>query len=894
MKQTKHNYAVIALTAAAYFLAGRAGVILAMPPGFSSPLWPAAGVALAFTLLWGYRCIAGVWLGSFLVNILEAAVFTDASLLQGISLTAMLATGASLQAAAGAWLLRRSMRFPNALEQPRDILILILLGGLAACLISATIGNLSLLGAGVFYPDGFGFRWLTWWTGDVLGVCAVAPIMLIVFNDEALVSRGRKITVGVALVVIFLLAGSFYQSIRLYDERAYYDEFSRRAEKMALATEDTFTETVKVLTSIQSFVLAAGRPINREFEVFTRQYFMSDPVLTSVSWLQRVPHSERASFERSMRAQGVTDFAINERDRDEGQRVILSRAHEEYMPITCYSDGTNEKPPMGRDPYQRPDRREAMDRARDTGKPQAMAPVEVLRYPNIPAMLIFMPVYKEALLPGGKAPLQGYVAGMALVPQILKSLEQEVRAQGMHITLSIMNGVDNVGIYDSRTASRRPSSEPLFIHPQARQFSQNFFFAGKQFRVHLLEDNSFAAVEHHWSLSLLLLGQVLCVGLMTVFVLMLTGRADAVQRLVGEKTRELEYSQHRLQSVINNTADGLIAVDEQGIIQLFNRACERIFGFHSGEVLGCSAEVIFSLPGQPFRLSEERLNVQHEMQGRRRDGCTFPIEVVTGRVPLAGGEHVYIAAVRDITERKQAEMTRQKLIEKLTAVNEELEQFAYVASHDLREPVRMVMNFMTLLEQDYFQQLDAQGREYIDIAKQAARKMEYMISDLLEYARLSQEGQRFTGVDCNLVLQQVRENLAEAIESSHAVIQARLLPMVHANPVRFTRLLENLIGNAIKYSARGRPPFIRITAEDKNDHWLFKITDNGIGIRSEYLLSIFIPFKRLHTEQEYPGTGIGLAICKRIVESFGGTIWAQSEFDAGTTFYFTLPKREGL
>jgi len=238
------------------------------------------------------------------------------------------------------------------------------------------------------------------------------------------------------------------------------------------------------------------------------------------------------------------------------------------------------------------------------------------------------------------------------------------------------------------------------------------------------------------------------------------------------------------------------------------------------------------------------------------------------------------------------ESQREELIKKLLNSNEELERFAYVISHDLREPVRMIVGFIDLLTKEYADRIDGAGKEYMFISKQASKKMEAMIIDLLEYANFEQQSDRLKEVNCNHELKYVLEVLRENIQSTHATIHLEPLPKIMANPVRFVRLMQNLIGNALKYQTLENSPIIHVAAEDKGKHWQFAVTDNGIGIKTEYLESIFLPFKRLHRENEYGGTGIGLAICKKIVESFGGNIWVKSTFGQGSTFFFTVPKSQ--
>jgi signal transduction histidine kinase/CBS domain-containing protein len=220
--------------------------------------------------------------------------------------------------------------------------------------------------------------------------------------------------------------------------------------------------------------------------------------------------------------------------------------------------------------------------------------------------------------------------------------------------------------------------------------------------------------------------------------------------------------------------------------------------------------------------------------------------------------------------------------------NQELEQFAYVASHDLQEPLRAVAGYTQLLVNEYRDRLDETALEYADFIVDGAKRMQQLIQDLLTYSRVGTRGQEFAPTDCNAVLQQVLQNLQVAIADNQATITAEPLPTVNGDRNQLVQLLQNLIGNAIKFH-RDEPPHVYITAQKQDNDWLFQIQDNGIGIKPQYLERIFEVFKRLHTRREYPGTGIGLAICKKIATRHGGRIWAKSESGVGTIFYFTIP-----
>ncbi|MEZ5583246.1 MAG: ATP-binding protein [Candidatus Competibacteraceae bacterium] len=245
------------------------------------------------------------------------------------------------------------------------------------------------------------------------------------------------------------------------------------------------------------------------------------------------------------------------------------------------------------------------------------------------------------------------------------------------------------------------------------------------------------------------------------------------------------------------------------------------------------------------------------------------------------------AMAETVAQREQKLREHAVMLEKS---NIELEQFAYVASHDLKEPLRMVASFCNLLQQRYADQLDAKAQEYIGFAVDGAQRMQTLINDLLTLSRVGTQRGAFTAVNCNSVLETVRRDLNEVIRQNDTqIIVPRPLPTVQADGTELGQLLQNLIGNAIKFRSDA-PPLIRITAIPQDDEWVFAVRDNGIGIAPEFKNRIFLIFQRLHHRENYAGNGIGLAVCKKIVERHEGRIWVESELGKGSTFYFTLPR----
>jgi PAS domain S-box-containing protein len=297
----------------------------------------------------------------------------------------------------------------------------------------------------------------------------------------------------------------------------------------------------------------------------------------------------------------------------------------------------------------------------------------------------------------------------------------------------------------------------------------------------------------------------------------------------------------------------------------------------------------------PLHVKEQLIGYAELWESRRRR--EFTAEEITLCQDLAQQAAIAIEnarlfeqAQREIAERKKAEKTLERYAAELERSNQDLEQFAHVASHDLQEPLRTVSSYMQLLEMYYKEQLDADAIKYIAFAIDGATRMSMLIKGLLDYSRVDTDGASFQTTDCQAALEHVLANLQASIEESGATVTHDPLPSVTADATQLTRVFQNLIANAIKF--RGdRPPEIHVGAEQQDDHsaWLFSVQDNGIGIKPQYAERIFLIFQRLHTRDEYPGAGIGLAMCKRIVERHGGRIWVESEPGQSSTFYFTLP-----
>lgn len=366
-----------------------------------------------------------------------------------------------------------------------------------------------------------------------------------------------------------------------------------------------------------------------------------------------------------------------------------------------------------------------------------------------------------------------------------------------------------------------------------------------------------------------------------------------------ENVTAIQEGEEQLQTIFKNAPDAVVVINEESRVVRWNPRAETMFGWVETEVIGIPIHTIiiperlrsaYHAEMEHFFKTKEGsiLNKPLELRAVRKDKAEFDIGLSISPTILKG-QHFFIGFISDISFRKTAEILIQQKSEELIRSNKELEQFAYVASHDLQEPLRIITSYVQLLEKGYKNKLDKDADTFIHFTVDAATRMHTLINDLLTYSRIGSLGGPFQKTDCNLILKIALENLKASINEHNAKIKIDMLPVINVDVTQMVQLFQNIIGNGIKFRGENNPE-IKISAIDKTSHWMFSINDNGIGIQKEYLGKIFIIFQRLHTIADYPGTGIGLAICKKIIERHGGEIWAESEFGKGTTFYFTVLK----
>jgi PAS domain S-box-containing protein len=925
----KRGLALLGL-AVAYLLAARLGLTLAFVNASVTAVWPPTGIAFAAVLVLGYGVWPAVFAGAFAANLATAG---------GVATSLAIAAGNTLEALLGAWLVNRFAGGRRVFEDARNIFRFVLLAALASTSVSASVGVSALAAGGLAPSQGVGALWLTWWLGDATGDLLVAPALVHLWNAPAPRFDWRWLAetlsmlaaaAGVAALVFggllpapfaeyplaflcipLVLWAAFRKGPRatsiltlslavvsVWGTLRGTGPFARVSENESLLLLQTFTSIVAILGLTVAAVVAErklaeeraqrlNQELERRVEERTAELQRSEERLLEAqeiarigSWEWDIP-TNRLWWSRELHRIFGTDPATFEasyegylqrlpaEDRERAHAIVQS-AFQDKQPFGfehrvvrpdgsvrhVYGHGRVITDAGGSPVSMRGTAQDITDRKKVEEKFKGLLEAA-------PDAIVIVDATGRILLVNAQTEkLFGY-AREQLIGQPVEILTPE-RFRGEH--------------------ARYRSG--FFAEPKVRAMGSGLDLYGRR------SDGSEFPVEI--SLSPLQTEEG---------VLVSSAIRDITERKHAEEA--LRASEERTRLILETSYSAFVAIDGSGRIAEWNAAAHTMFGWSRDEALGrVLADTIVPPRYRAAHLAGlERyrntgiasvLDKSLELTGLRRSGEEFPLEL-TISVSRLNGSPIFHAFLRDITERKAAEdalrRSRAELdrhARELERSNAELERFAYVASHDLQEPLRMVASYTGLLERRYKDKLDAAGREFIHFAVDGATRMQKLIQDLLLLSRVGTRGEPFGRVDSDAVLRQALRDLRRRIGETKGGVTHGPLPAVWGDATQIGQLFLNLIGNALKFHGAD-PPRVEVRAERKGELWEFSVADNGIGVAPEHQQRIFVVFQRLHTRDEYPGTGIGLAICKKIVERHGGSIWVDARPGPGSTFRFTLP-----
>lgn len=673
-------------------------------------------------------------------------------------------------------------------------------------------------------------------------------------------------------------------------------------EQRTLEIERTFRHRLAMLESIlhgAEGLFAAVDPVTRHaWRIYTKGLGTGEffPAVRTIGYAEHVPATARPAHERRLRNE-LGSYGI----WPEQQRA-------EYAPVVFVEHflAAGAAPPYGFDMLSDPSRRAAIVRARDSGETAIGNRVLPLISAGDPGAIFMMSraIYHERSdrLPveQRRAALRGYVSLdfdlATVVSRLLKTIGEDVRVE-------IFDGdgtAKTARVFDSHTALDAASSTEFASITE-------FEYASKRWTVRYQAAPQFEARLDRSRPQLVLgAGAAVTVLMLLIVWSLVTTRARAVA-LADRMTAALRENEVFTGSVVENAVDGMIVIEERGVIQSFNQAAERIFGYSAHEVVGKNVSMLMPSPDRErhdrylanyLATGEKKIiGVGREVTALRKNGEEFPVDLAVSEAVLRG-KRGFVGTVRDITQRRRNEqqilsLNRDLLrhTTELGEMNKELEAFSYSVSHDLRAPLRAIDGYALMLEEDHAAHLDAEGKRTLSVVRGEARRMGQLIDDLLAFSRLGRSTLAIQEVDMATLIRAVVDELTPAA-TSRPQLAVREMPKANGDPVLLRQVWVNLISNAIKFTGPCAQPRIEIGGHRDGERCVYFVRDNGVGFDMRYYDKLFGVFQRFHRAEDFPGSGVGLAIVSRIVSRHGGTVWAEGKVDGGATFYFALPKEK--
>lgn len=551
-----HWWRVPAL-AVAYFFAGQLSLLLAIPPGFATPVWPSAGIALAAVLVWGYGVVPGVVAGSFAVNLMLAVQSTANMSSATTYLMAFgIACGAGLQSMAAAWLVARFAKVPSRLTRAREVFALVVAGGGVGCLVSGSLGPLSLLVAGVIPASAYAVSVMTWWAGDAIGVTLMTPVLLLASNPA--VSAGRKLAVGIPILAFIGLVVIVFFTAKGSDRERQQLAFEADAKVLSVDFRQQLNAYVDVLTATEKFLEASDAVSFDEFRRFTQEFTIKYPGIYSVAWLPRITAEQRAAYEEATSAEMGMPVRIF--DRADMGDFVEAPQRAIYFPVTYSVPLERNRAAIGLDSYG-PDgtigfvRRETLDRARDFGRPEGSGRITIVQEESQAALVVYNPVYAHGWVGDDvvrrRTALSGYTAGVFLIPPMMESLAQRALASGMSVVLRSLSAPPGQQLlYDSRSDDFAAPVAPITTPQNPLQHRAALRFAGKDWQLQFIQAGESMMSGKGLSLWYLLLGGLFLSSLFGAFLIVLSASLDGAEFREVERANWLAVASAAMTAVI--------------------------------------------------------------------------------------------------------------------------------------------------------------------------------------------------------------------------------------------------------------------------------------------------------------------------------------------------------
>ena len=880
-------------TALGYALAAGASLLLTGASGVGSPLYPSAGIALVSVLMFGWRMLPAVWAGAFIAQLLlkNAAPITGLAFL----LSLVIGFGAAAQAAVGAWAVRRFQGQPLTLTEPREVARFFVLGAVLANIVSASVGVAALSWAHHLSAATALRSWLTWWTGDTIGVLIAAPIVLTLIGRPASVWAPRRRSVALPLAMLTVLATLAIVQARRWDEDRSQALFERDAAGAYSAVAQHLQTPLHALEAMRGLFIGSADVSRDEFRGASSTWTDGDAGPQAIGWAERVDARRLAAFEARARADGSSGYAVYDRGAA-GERLPASGA--ELMPIRYIEPLGANAMALGVNVLSVPQARQAIELARRSQRPAASVGFRLTQERGQQTgVVVYRAVYPG---PNGSGATPGSEPSGVLFVSLRMDEALRPVLDGLPGYLELC--LVEAGVAGDASPHRLAGAAGCESARDAGRFVQrrDVDFAQRRWQLRVSARASAVPVPGGQGSWLFGIAGLLATATFGALLLTMTGRARRIESAVEERTAALQReigerahteallreSEQRLRNILNHVPIGVMYADLQGTIQQSNPQFRELVGYDAAELAEMRA-LDFTHPEDrdgdlelAGRLMRGEIAVyQRQQRYVRRDGEVLWVRVIVSLLRDAeGNAHRIVGVVEDISEHlalRRAEAAR----ELAEAANRAKSDFLSRMSHELRTPLNAMLGFAQLIELDPQQPLSASQRERVAQIQTAGWHLLEMINDTLDLSRIESG---------TLKLDIETAELPPLVTASVSMIERAA--QIFADPTRVKQILTNLLSNAVKYNVEGGS--IRIASRiDAAGAVEVSLTDSGLGMSEAQLAGLFQPFNRLGRERSaQEGTGIGLVISQRLAELMGGALTVRSAPGAGSTFVLTLPR----
>ena len=908
---------VVLGVALAYYLTGWLGLFLAVPPGYATAVWPPSGIALAAVLLYGRRIWPGIVLGSFCLNVENGFdASSGAALAASLAIPALISSAAALQAVIGGALFRRFGGFPNALGEAGQVIRLLALGGLVACLTNCSLSVALLYLAHRIPAANVPFSWATWWAGDSVGVFVFTPLIVAWLAPPRHLWRKRWLPITACLGITFGLTVALVYYTATLERASFATRFDEKAAQFAASVKAAVADQLAAVHAIQAFESVTDDRSGARFLRFAgdlQKHIRGVPPV--LQWLPRVAGADRAAFETAIQDEGATGFQIFE--LTDGKRQPAA-AREEYFPVTYLSPTDGSARILGFDPGSEPRRRAALDSARDTGQVTILDGLTlVLKGGAGEGVLIFAPVYADgaafATPDERRSALAGFALGVFRLTDIAQAAVPLQEADGTSLWLLDVTDPAEAATLWANTAAA-PAMLTLHEHGlfgDERSLGHRFEFAvgNRRWALQIAPTQVFIARYRSQDSWIVLVVGLLFTSVLGAFVMVVTGRSDVLEALVGERTAALRESENRFRLLIDGVADHAICMlDPAGVVISWNAGAERLMGYRADEIIGCHSAVFLDPPDRAAGAADTALATaladrRSEQEGwrRRKDGTRFWADVAIDPVRDDDGALLGFATVmRDISARKATEDALAQA--KLAAERANLAKSNFLAamSHEIRTPMNGIIGMNGLLLRGA---LSAEQRHFAEAVGASAGALLTIINDILDVSKLEAGKVELESVDLDLgaLVEEAIGLLAPLAAEKHLALTCDIAPAarlpLQGDPARLRQILLNLLSNAVKFTETGHVA-VTVRAEDSEEpeiRAMITVEDTGIGITDEQKRRLFQNFEQADSSisRRFGGTGLGLSITKQLVALMGGSIEIADRPGGGTIFAVTLALHRG-